>query len=1086
LGFLVFFAAFFTVEAYHIAGADFYYNYLGNHRYELRFRMYRDCSLDGSGLPVAYFDDEIEFFIFKSATKELVKVVKAPRPREILYVTPGDAVFCISALPPVCLQVGTYVAIVELPPIPGGYDIGWQRCCRNSNVMNLYNSNAQGATFLVHIPGTEAFPTNSSPRFKDWPPLFLCRNTVFHYDHSAIDPDGDSLVYTIFTPYTGESFTGQGVSQSNPVVSFGINPMGPPPYLSVTYAPGYSALLPFGNGGIFSIDRQTGLLEVSSPQNGLFTVAVAVDEYRNGVYQSTVFRDMQFIFVDCNQILPPPTLVPYFDTLAYSKVGDTLYFYPGITQCYEVEVIPAQSGLVPAWQLKAVPASSVQVTIVSNDPPRVKICWSPECAFEGGVVPIVFSAWQPQRCPYYRYVYDTVWIRILSPPDPVLWSDFQFLNSSPPDTLSLGDTVCMAFVVGVTEPSPFFTHYLITPQTGINLTYTVQSDSLVSGTLCWEANCTGVNQPVVFTLLGLNRAPCRTPKTTLQSLSVTVRAPQNPMPVVMLTVDSATAFSVSGDTAWVWADSTLCYSFTVVDSQPASHHLFSYSLYRLPGFVPLGTDSSVVFTLVKNEADTFLQGKLCIPVTCDFYPDTIAMVFTVSDSGACTIDHVWQDTVYLIPLQKRNAPPFLFSDYSGDTVVVIADSVLCYRFTAVDTGDFKGFLYVVSVHILDTTLNPPQVQITGQTDSSLTGQVCWHAPCSHFYRYIPLVLTVGDSNTCTLDHIVSDTVIVFIVERPLDPIQIAYDPSPFAQVGDTIYIPVKRRTCVQVTVSDTGNQGVVWVAGAGPLFDGIPPDAQWTNTNGIAILTTQLCWENPCEMKDTLLPVWLWGYSLPQCADTLFDTLSFFLRVFNPENHPPLLIRSIPSPYAAQIGDSLCYTIEIVDPDPYLLYEVSQTSIHFQPDFGYGSNVVITSVDTLAPNRIRYSFCIRPNCYIRRDTLRIQFCVRDTTNCTDPYEVCDELVLQVQNCQLVMPNVITPNGDGINDAFYPMDMLGIQDYELCIYDRWGRELFCGHGPWYPDATLSAGVYFYRIRFQMDSGTGPLLLREQYGSFTLLK
>lgn len=1086
LSFGLLFSTTLPIYAYHIAGADFYYNYLGNNRYELRFTMYRDCSLDNSGYPVAYFDEVIEFYIFKSATKELVTVVNAPRPRNIVYVTPGSAATCVSSLPPVCLQVGTYIAVVELPPVPGGYDIGWQRCCRNSNVINLYNSNAQGATFLVHIPGTEAFPQNSSPRFQSWPPLFLCRNTLFQYDHSAIDPDGDSLVYSVYTPLTGENYLGYGVSQSQPTTNALSNPMGPPPYLSVTYNPGYSSTQPFGSNGTFSINSQTGLLDIKSPQNGLFTVAIAVHEYRNGVYQSTIFRDMQFIFVECDQILPPPTLVHYFDTSAYESKGDTLFFYPGVSQCYELDVIPADSNLVPAWNIVQQPSPSLQVNLLQNSPPRLKICWVPECNKEGDTLPIIFSGWQPQTCPYYQYNYDTVWIQIIAPPDPNIWSDFQFLNFTPGDTAQLGDTVCMAFSVGLTEPSPFFHHYLITPQTGVNISYSIQSDSLISGTLCWEANCEGVIKPAVFTLIGMSNPPCRSPKMTFQMLSVPIYVAPNPMPSLSITVDSSTAVSILDDTVTTWADSTLCYNFTLIDSLPASHHSFSYSLYQLPNYTPLTSDSSITFTIIRNQGDTLIQGKICIPVTCSYYPDTIAMVVEVKDSGTCTIDHLLKDTVFFTPRQKPNFPPLLQSDYSGDTVTIIADSTLCYQFTAIDTGKFKSKLYFLFTQLEDTSLTPPSVQITQVTDSSLEGIICWHAPCSHFYEPISLILAVGDSNSCTQDYVVYDTVTVIIVERPLDPITVSYDPTPLTQVGDTVYLNVKQTGCVQVVVSDTGNQGVVWITGKGPLFDGIPPDAQWNNTNGIITLLTQFCWNASCELKDSLLPVTLYGYSLPQCADTLVDTVTFYIRVVDPPNSPPQLIRSIPSPYSILVGDSLCYTIEIMDPDPYLLYEISYQSIHFQPDFGYGSNVSITSIDTLASNHIRYTFCIRPNCYVRRDTLTIRFCIRDTTNCSSPYEVCDELSLHVQNCQLIMPNVITPNGDGINEGFYPIQTFGIQQYELCIFDRWGKQLYCGNAPWYPESTIPSGVYYYKIRYQMDSGTGPLIQREQYGSFTIIK
>ena len=44
-----------------------------------------------------------------------------------------------------------------------------------------------------------------------------------------------------------------------------------------------------------------------------------------------------------------------------------------------------------------------------------------------------------------------------------------------------------------------------------------------------------------------------------------------------------------------------------------------------------------------------------------------------------------------------------------------------------------------------------------------------------------------------------------------------------------------------------------------------------------------------------------------------------------------------------------------------------------------------------------------------------------------------------------IPNAFTPNGDGLNDTFYPV-MRGVKQFELQIFDRWGALIFASNSP----------------------------------------
>ncbi|MBL7944373.1 MAG: gliding motility-associated C-terminal domain-containing protein, partial [Flavobacteriales bacterium] len=83
---------------------------------------------------------------------------------------------------------------------------------------------------------------------------------------------------------------------------------------------------------------------------------------------------------------------------------------------------------------------------------------------------------------------------------------------------------------------------------------------------------------------------------------------------------------------------------------------------------------------------------------------------------------------------------------------------------------------------------------------------------------------------------------------------------------------------------------------------------------------------------------------------------------------------------------------------------------------------------------------------------------------------------------LILPQGISPNGDGVNDTF---EIIGLEDYPnnaLAIFNRWGHKVFEAHpyqNDWdgrsqdeltLGDALLPKGTYYYVL----DLGTGQIV------------
>lgn len=107
--------------------------------------------------------------------------------------------------------------------------------------------------------------------------------------------------------------------------------------------------------------------------------------------------------------------------------------------------------------------------------------------------------------------------------------------------------------------------------------------------------------------------------------------------------------------------------------------------------------------------------------------------------------------------------------------------------------------------------------------------------------------------------------------------------------------------------------------------------------------------------------------------------------------------------------------------------------------------------------------------------------------CTDTARVT--LVLPLR---FVIPNVFTPDGDGINDEFY-IPNSGAKAYHLIVYDRWGLKIFEStssevrwDGKSQAGQDMSTGTYFYTIEaiLQTPNNEGQVLSHK--GSVALLR
>ena len=276
----------FSARSTHIVGGSFTYEHLGGSSYNVKLKLYRDCAPGTFGYPndvTVQVRDGNGGTTGLNFTMPRLGIVELDPPIDTCAVDPG-----------ICVEEAVFSSIVSLPPSNNGYHLYWGVCCRNGSIINIDDPLGTTELFHTYIPNNAQWLTNSSPDWVNFPPVFVCQGEDVDFDHSATDADGDSLVYSLYTPYQNNvlGYTG------------GVNPPDNINFLPVVWETGFgvNSMLNPGGANPLTIDPQTGLLSGIPNNLGQYVVGVKCEEWRDGEKIGVIVRDFQFNVVDC----PPP------------------------------------------------------------------------------------------------------------------------------------------------------------------------------------------------------------------------------------------------------------------------------------------------------------------------------------------------------------------------------------------------------------------------------------------------------------------------------------------------------------------------------------------------------------------------------------------------------------------------------------------------------------------------------------------------------------------------------------------------------------------------------------------------------------
>lgn len=303
-------------KASHIVGADLYYTWITGNQYKITFVAYGDCGPASSGAFSALPTGTPRICVYDGSTNvtSMLLSIQAPSAGvEITPVCPADSLNtqCHSSASTIPgIKKFVYSALYTVPYASANWKFiftGYMGSTSAGRAAALTNINSGSIMSLTATLNNLTAP-NSNPILTILPVPFFCQSTDDNYNPGAVDADGDSLTFSLVTP---TDYTGGTCSSTLPFCT----------YLS-SYP--YSATNPIHTlSGAVTFDANTGQISFHPDITQRSVVVYKIEEYRNNILVGTMQREMSFTVLPCTTPAPTGSM----SSASNGTVDDSTHFH---------------------------------------------------------------------------------------------------------------------------------------------------------------------------------------------------------------------------------------------------------------------------------------------------------------------------------------------------------------------------------------------------------------------------------------------------------------------------------------------------------------------------------------------------------------------------------------------------------------------------------------------------------------------------------------------------------------------------------------------------------------------------------------
>ena len=528
----------------------------------------------------------------------------------------------------------------------------------------------------------------------------------------------------------------------------------------------------------------------------------------------------------------------------------------------------------------------------------------------------------------------------------------------------------------------------------------------------------------------------------------------------------------------VYIGQQICFDLHAIDQN--ANELLKFRI-DTSGMYKLFATGALSLNPSNISAPLEITSRFCWTPPCPIDTGAGAFIDFIAYDDSCPFSQDDTVRVKFIVNEEPNYAPKLKSSLTNNTINIHRNENLCFQIQGTDQNlhdEIKIEYIPQSYDIFENGASLTPEALVG--NASLNGTICWTPDCTQEIDTPVNVRFVIYDNACPAQAF--DTIDIKINVLP----NINTKPSIVAEgtnvgVNNVVDMLFDTENCFSILAEDVDPDDIdVYIKNTS--YDFFAHGATFRTIADMQnAIRSNFCWTPTCSDFNNNDSIYIdFLVRDHKCENEKFDSIRVYFRFNFPPNAFPILLKPDSTDYQLSAGYSRQIDVSATDADIEDLMLLSA-----KPLFNSNINLRIEMNNVQGNSAIATVLNVYPDCGLKGNIdYPVELTLLSTKYC-DRYDT----ITRVVNFRVVpmldiekplVPDVFSPNGDGINDEYkiyLAQRTICPDDFEFIVFDRWGQKIFVTTDPefiWHGEG-CTAGAYVYYMKLGDSNYSGFIAL-----------